>query len=97
MLRSLNAVLLFAGALCVGTVLGSSVNVASADVLGAIDATAQTASQVKEPAPDPNKKNAGDPCKSSDECQAHHTCKKVGDKNACVAPPRRELPPGAVT
>lgn len=97
MLRSLNAVLLFAGALCVGTVLGSSVNVASADVLGAIDATAQTASQVKEPAPDPKKKNPGDPCKSSDECQSHHSCNKVGDKNVCVAPPRRELPPGAVT
>ena len=97
MLRSLNAVLLFAGALCVGTVLGSSVNVASADVLRAIDATANSASQVKQPAPDPNKKNPGDPCKSSDECQSHHSCNKVGDKNVCVAPPRRELPPGAVT
>ena len=53
----------------------------------------------KEAAPvyDPKKKKPGDACKSSDECQKHHTCAKVGDKNVCQAPPRPPLPPGVVT
>ena len=46
---------------------------------------------------DPKKKLPGDPCKSSDECQLHHSCEKVGDKNVCKAPPPPSIPPGAVT
>ena len=58
---------------------------------------AQHASQVKEPAPDPNKKSAGQECKTADECQRHHSCEKVGNKSVCKAPERPRLPPGAVT
>jgi hypothetical protein len=46
---------------------------------------------------DPKKKMPGDACKSSDECQNHHTCAKVGDRNICQAPPLARFPPGAVT
>lgn len=46
---------------------------------------------------DPKKKMPGDPCKNADECQRHHTCEKVGDKNVCKAPPPPSIPPGAVT
>lgn len=47
--------------------------------------------------PDPKKKNPGDECKTSDECQRHHTCKKKGEKNVCTAPEPHKLPPGVVT
>ncbi|ABZ96553.1 Hypothetical protein; putative signal peptide [Leptospira biflexa serovar Patoc strain 'Patoc 1 (Paris)'] len=46
---------------------------------------------------DPNKKKAGEECKSSDECQKHHECKSDGEKNVCTEPPRSKLPPGVVT
>lgn len=51
------------------------------------------------PAPqyDPKKKLPGAACKTADECQKHHTCEKVGDKQVCKEPPEPELPPGAVT
>jgi hypothetical protein len=86
MLRSLKAAVLFSGALFIGASLGAGLAVPSARA----GATAQ-------PPHDPNKKNAGEPCKSSDECQKHHSCAKVGDKNICQAPPPPRLPPGAVT
>lgn len=35
---------------------------------------------------DPKKKNAGEECKSSDECQRHHSCEKAGEKKVCTAP-----------
>ena len=85
MLRYLKAAAILSGALFLGSVLGVTSHVPLV-----------TASQAKEPAPDPNKKKAGDACKSSDECQSHHSCVKVGDKNICQAP-ERHLPPGAVT
>ena len=85
MLRSLKAAMLFSGALLIGAALGATSSVPPA-----------SASEAAMPH-DPNKKNAGDPCKSSDECQKHHTCAKVGDQNVCKAPPRPRLPPGAVT
>lgn len=47
--------------------------------------------------PDPKKKKAGEDCKSSDECQRHHSCQKSGEKGVCTAPPRSKIPPGAVT
>jgi hypothetical protein len=97
MLRCLKSFTVFAGALLIGTLLGatSPIEPAYADVDQG--ATAQPVSQVKEPPPDPKKKLAGDECKSSDECQRHHSCVKSGDKKVCEAPPRPRLPPGAVT
>jgi hypothetical protein len=50
------------------------------------------ADQAMEPAPDPKKKQAGAQCKSSDECQRHHACSKVGEKSVCVAPVRPNIP-----
>lgn len=41
---------------------------------------------------DPKKKKAGMSCKSSEECQKHHSCEKVGEKSVCVAPEVREIP-----
>jgi hypothetical protein len=46
---------------------------------------------------DPKKKKPGEECKSSDECQRHHACKKIAEKSVCTAPPRPKLPYGAVT
>lgn len=59
-------------------------------------ATADMASEIMVPF-DPNKKKAGEECKSSEECQKHHECVKTDEKNICTAPPRPKLPPGAVT
>ncbi len=52
----------------------------------------QAADALMEPAPDTKKKKAGAECKTSDECQRHHTCSKAGEKNVCTAPPRVEIP-----
>lgn len=90
----------FSAALLVVTLLGARSHAprAYADAYqGVAGPAAKRASQVKEPAPDPTKKQAGEPCKSSSECQPHHSCAKVGDKHVCKAPPRPQLPPGAVT
>jgi len=100
MLRSLKAAMVFSGALLVGAWLGaaSQVSPAYADAApGVTGPAAQGLSEAAEPAPDPKRRKAGEPCRSSDECQRHHTCAKVGDKNVCQAPPRPRLPPGAVT
>jgi len=82
-------------ALLVGSLLGAASSPARAELSAA--GLAKPVKQAPPPPHDPTKKNPGDACKSSDECQTHHTCAKVGDKNVCQAPPRRELPPGAVT
>lgn len=100
MLRSVKAGLLFSCALLVGTWLGAAPHAshASADVTQGVTGPApQRLGAAARPAYDPNKKNAGEPCKSSDECQPHHTCTKEGDKSICKAPPPPRLPPGAVT
>lgn len=100
MLRYLGASFAFSAALLLGTVLGASSPVASAraDVLhGATGQAPHAVSESPPPPDDPKKKKAGEACKSSDECQRHHTCEKVGDTSVCKAPPRRVLPPGAVT
>lgn len=60
-------------------------------------ASMRAADEAMEPAPDPKKKKPGEECKTSDECQRHHSCKKDGDKGICTAPPRHKIPPGAVT
>lgn len=60
-------------------------------------ASMRAADQASEAGPDPKKKKAGEECKSSDECQSHHSCTKTGDKGVCTAPPRQKIPPGAVT
>ncbi len=57
----------------------------------------RAADEASEVAPDPKKKKAGEECKTSDECQRHHSCKKEGDKGVCTAPPRPKMPPGVVT
>ena len=95
--RSMTTATLFFAALFVGVCFGS---VSSAK-------TAHTESQPSGPSADlrseappphePTKKNPGEPCKDAKECQPHHQCVKVGDKNVCQAPPRPQLPPGAVT
>ncbi len=97
--RPLHAALAFASALLLGSVVGVSSR--SARAQGDIDLSplapaGQQAGARKEPPPDPSRKRAGDTCKSSDECQKHHSCVKVGDQSVCQAPPSR-LPPGAVT
>ncbi|TGM52224.1 hypothetical protein [Leptospira vanthielii] len=46
---------------------------------------------------DPKKKKVGEECKTSDECQKHHSCASDGEKNVCTEPPKQKLPPGAVT
>lgn len=100
MLRSVKAGLLFSSALLVGTLLGAVPHAsrASADVTqGVTNPAAQSLGAAAQPPHDPNKKNAGEPCKSSDECQKHHTCTKVGDRTICQPPPPPRLPPGAVT
>jgi hypothetical protein len=100
MRRSVKAVTAFSFALLLGAPLGvtSSVSPARADArLELPDSNMRAVSEQPEPAPDPNRKKAGEACKSSDECQKHHTCAKVDGKNVCQAPPRPRLPPGAVT
>jgi hypothetical protein len=86
----------FASALLVGASLGEAVQVAPAHARVVTDSGSTAVSEMQAPH-DPKKKNAGDPCKSADECQAHHTCEKVGSQQVCKAPPPRKLPPGAVT
>lgn len=41
---------------------------------------------------DPKRKKAGEECKSSDECQRHHSCVKSGEKSICTAPPSVNIP-----
>lgn len=41
---------------------------------------------------DPKKKKAGESCKSSDECQKHHSCDKIGAKSVCTAPEPLNIP-----
>lgn len=41
---------------------------------------------------DPKKKKAGEECKTSDECQRHHSCVKNDDKGICTAPVRVNIP-----
>lgn len=100
MFRSLNAAVVFSGALFLGAILGvsSSVSPAHADALRSLPGpNLQPVKQAPPPPDDPKKKKEGEACKSSDECQKHHTCTKVDDKTVCQAPPPARLPPGAVT
>ena len=103
MLRYVSAALAFSGALMLGASLGASSPVASAhaDALqGVTGPSAQSQSELPPPPDDPKKKKAGEECKNSGECQKHHKCAKADEKDekgVCQAPPRRLLPPGAVT
>jgi hypothetical protein len=100
MLRSLIAASAFSGALMLGLFLGATSHASPMDadaISGVTGPSARRGSEAPPPPLDPNKKKPGDPCKSSDECQKHHTCAKVGDQSVCQAPPRPRLPPGAVT
>ena len=102
MIRSLKAAAVFSGALVVGICLSATAKVPRAYADAAPGAATpgahrQTQTQAQALPPDPKKKMPGADCKSSDECQNHHTCAKVGDKNVCQAPQRSRLPPGAVT
>lgn len=100
MFHSLKAAVVFSSALFFGAFLGSasSISPAHADTLQSLPSPSlQPVKQGPPPPHDPTKKNAGEACKSSDECQKHHTCAKVDDQMVCKAPPRRQLPPGAVT
>ena len=92
MIRSLQVVVVFSGALILGVFLGAIAKVprAYADVAGF---SARSEAYIPN---DPKKKMPGDACKSSDECQKHHTCAKVGDKSVCQASLRPRLPSGAV-
>ncbi len=96
MRQSLNRVSVFSVALLAGVLLGASSQRATAQESAVAELAPQAVSEMRPPH-DPKKKNAGDVCKSADECQAHHTCEKVGDQQVCKAPPPRRLPPGAVT
>ena len=78
-------------ALLVGVLTGAATPRAAAQPV------AQALSELPPPPHDPKKKDDGAPCKSSDECQTHHTCEKVDNQKVCKAPPPRKLPPGAVT
>lgn len=98
MIRSLKAAAVFSGALIVGLFLGATANSSRAYADAVPGGAAPVAKSESAPLPpDPKKKMPGDACKSSDECQTHHSCVKVGDKSVCQAPPRNRLPPGAVT
>ena len=99
MLRSIKAVFLFSGALMAGTWLGATAYAprAHADEVRSADAAPMRSASEMQVPNDPKRKQAGEPCKSSDECQRHHTCAKVDGKDVCKAPPPRRLPPGAVT
>lgn len=97
--RSLHLACGFSFALFLGGFLGAATGTAQAarDLdPSTLSPGGKDAEAVKQPPPDPNRKKAGEPCKSSDECQRHHSCEKVGDQTRCQAPPSK-LPPGAVT
>jgi len=98
MLRKTVCSALFSAALLSTALLGamSSDSLAHAQVIAPADGLTAV-SEMAPPPHDPKKKNPGDTCKSSDECQIHHSCVKEGDKSVCKAPPPRKLPPGAVT
>lgn len=99
MLSSLKIALVVSGALLLGTLGGLTAAVSPAHAEAALGSGAAV-SPVSEPAPlplDPKKKKEGEPCKSSSECQRHHSCAKVGDQSVCRAPQRPSLPPGAAT
>lgn len=98
MTRSLFLVALLSSALSVGGWLGLAAQAAPAHAQ-TLTWTGQAIPAGAGPSPqyDPKKKLPGDVCKSADECQKHHTCEKVGDKQVCKEPPPPPLPPGAVT
>lgn len=99
MFRSLKAAAICSGALMFGIFLGatSSPSRAHADESPSAEAPSRK-SELPPPPTDPKKKMPGDACKSSDECQRHHSCVKVdATSSVCQAPPRHRLPPGAVT
>lgn len=96
--RSMKTAALLSAALVAGVLCGtwsSSVS-AKPEAPPAGKASADLRSEAA-PAYDPSKKKPGETCKESTECQPHHHCIKVGDKSVCQAPPRPQLPPGAVT
>ena len=98
--RRVHIAILFSSALFLGTGLGALLRSAHADSPRLISAPAEHAGAVSEAPPppeDPKRKKAGEPCKSNDECQKHHSCAKDGDTSVCKAPAPRRLPPGAVT
>lgn len=98
MIRSLSAASAFSGALLIGIFLGATASVPHAYADADPGAAPSRRSEAPPPPNDPKKKLPGDACKSSDECQRHHSCVKVDDtKSVCQAPPRARLPPGAVT
>jgi hypothetical protein len=100
MFRALKSAVVFTGALGLGAFLGTLSSASPAHANGQLTLPSpnmQRAGAAVQPPHDPNRKNAGEPCKSSDECQRHHSCAKVGDRNVCQAPPPQRLPPGAVT
>lgn len=80
-----------------GILFSCLVLIAGSTHAGAKMRAADMASEMPEPPLDPKKKKPGEECKTSDECQRHHSCKKDGDKGVCTAPPRHKIPPGAVT
>ena len=90
---AVSSIALFAGGLLGAAQLASAL----ADVDPGAGSAARPAGAQYRPPPDPKKKMPGDPCKTSDECQQHHSCEKVGDQMLCKAPPPPRLPPGAVT
>lgn len=97
--RSLHLACGFSFALFLGGFLGAATGTAQAAIgldPSTLSPAAGDVESVKQPPPDPNRKKAGEACKSSDECQRHHSCEKVGDQTRCQAPPSK-LPPGAVT
>lgn len=93
MISWLHGVAVLAVALFVGGIAAG----ASQAVVAPTDERAVPVGATAPPRYDPKKKMPGDACKSADECQAHHTCEKVGDHQVCKAPPPPRLPPGAVT
>ena len=100
MFRSLKAATVFSSALMLGLFMCATSHAAPTLTDTVAGISGPSALEVKEgppPPDDPNKKKAGEDCKDSSECQKHHSCAKDGDKSVCTAPPRRRLPPGAVT
>ncbi len=95
MFRRLTTATMFSAALMIGALIGtaSHMSLAHADMARE---PAQAKSEARPPH-DPKKKNDGEACKNASECQPHSSCVKVGDKSVCQAPPRPQLPPGAVT
>ena len=93
MISGLHGVAVLAAALFVG---GVAAGVSQAVPVSA-DQGAVPVGATAPPQYDPKKKMPGDACKTAGECQAHHTCEKVGDHQVCKAPPPPRLPPGAVT